>query len=1457
MAFEINKIIFLLFLFVYCSISVENEMREDSTPLLWIFDDKGLLRKDSVIGTPIQFDGPIKVNPLLKEQNQQQLINVFVYEPFLLRKYFNISPSTPLRSGQSFKLILAQQLKQYMDVDYLNITLQAQLIENNNQTSQLRVEQKELQIKLIEEENKNNYEEEGKENNILIAKKDCNKIRLINIPQNIFKNTSSFKLFGLMAENFSTIFQENSSELIISFKNNSFECFPFNLKNNIQLFIENEGDFGISKQNVFKIIEEDEGGKGKKESLNYSFIKKQFNIQIISSKQQLPTISPPTTILISFIHPIIENKINLFEFFIEENEKNKNLKNFLEINRRSGAVIFKDLNVGIEELGKNEGGSIEFNVILKSISSSIIYDKALIILKLKEEKGGREGEVDNKNEIFYFFERPIYAFAVDPFNINNYFKGRKLLIGHLNYLNKTKIKENKNTNNYLKPKFVLSEGGEGFFNFEREGGGNSGMLIYNGPIGQFNRNYTLKVLLLSDHFIDSALIHVLIPGIGSSSPTFQMPFQRIIVHKYGKDIKNDEIITENNSLFTLSAEDSDPDARLIYELGLAECQTISGILMKEEEECFELFSLSPNGTTGQWILSLVEKEEENENKEKIELENNLGEALLNISVRDEAHPLESSGSTLVLLKFIQQNENQIINNSENINLNNNLTTKKEEYFPPILLKIKDSTPINSVIYSFGINNNKQKLFYFLSGLKNKYFFIDKENAILSVVFPLKNIGNSSQNLTIQIFNSLNSTLYTKIPFSIQIISEEKEKDFLNKENNNYFLKEEENLNKFGNLTKKLFLIKKEKEENEFIELPLNYQNTSNISFDYLYQTIINSTTTTSNNNNKLIQNVIPSLFFIQTENIDNNISTIFPFTFPSNFENKFNLNTNNISTTNTTPIPNISIIPLPENSPIGTYILSIDFNFPPSKPFIKSLSNSSISFGIERRTINSLVIRTNQSLLLKENQNKEEELLFPLNFALISIFENKEILLYKFSIQIISISNCQPLLNESQQLYFNLNEQELISSSQQLIPITSISANINLKAKGCQQINYYLELKNKEENILINLNNQTGLISISLLNNLKENNKQIFLICWAQSGIFISSKILLIIQINKNKIIKNNFKIPNNGGISPLILQINEGIEKGSLLTTIKNNGNNNYFIKEEEGEENKEKLIEINKNNGEIRTLREIDFEEFGEGNLPLRFLIINENNLDGEERNDGNLELLININNLFVYLKIISILKFRNDNNPIFERKYFNFVLERDIVYVGYIIGQINAFDKEINDQIIYSIISCNYSFSRLSRQINPPNKIFSLDSQNGIISLNSPVEDFSPGSLFSLELSAENLDGRKADFNSFAYIWIVESTNIISILVDKSPVELNNLKVLEYLKLLNEAISPLNLLLQEIRYKPVTDLDGIPARKSALLQTIFFNGTKLINYFEIEKIVKDLDIEGLIGFERVCCN
>uniref|UniRef100_A0A914KW05 Uncharacterized protein n=1 Tax=Meloidogyne incognita TaxID=6306 RepID=A0A914KW05_MELIC len=132
-----------------------------------------------------------------------------------------------------------------------------------------------------------------------------------------------------------------------------------------------------------------------------------------------------------------------------------------------------------------------------------------------------------------------------------------------------------------------------------------------------------------------------------------MPFQRIIVHKYGKDNGNEEIITENNNLFTLSAEDLDPDARLIYELGGAECQTISGILMKEEEECLELFSLSPNGTTGQWILSLVEKEEENENKEKIELENNLGEALLNISVRDEAHPLESSGSSKFFMLLLE------------------------------------------------------------------------------------------------------------------------------------------------------------------------------------------------------------------------------------------------------------------------------------------------------------------------------------------------------------------------------------------------------------------------------------------------------------------------------------------------------------------------------------------------------------------------------------------------------------------------------------------------------------------------------------------------------------------------------------------------------------------------------------------------------------------------------------
>uniref|UniRef100_A0A1I8BZK6 Uncharacterized protein n=1 Tax=Meloidogyne hapla TaxID=6305 RepID=A0A1I8BZK6_MELHA len=509
MAFEI---LIFLFLIINCSISVENE-NEDSTPLLWIFDDKGLLPKDSVIGTQIQFDGPMRINPL---NDQNLFINVFVYEPFLLRKHFNISPPSPLRAGQPFKLILAQSLNQYMDVDYLNLTLQAQLIyssENERKSSsRLRVERKELQIKLIGEENKN-----------------------------YFENNNSIKL----------------------------------IQNNLLI--------------------------AKRDEINC-------------------------------------NKIN-----------------------------------------------------------------------------------------------PIYAFAVDPFNLNNNSniginRGRKLLIGHLNYLIK-KIKENKN-NNYLIPKFVISEGGEGFFNFEKEERNNSGILIYKGPIGQFPRNYTLKVLLISDDFIDSALIHVLIPGIGSSSPTFQMPFQRIIVNKYGNEN------SESNDLFTLSAEDSDPDARLIYELGGAECQTISGILMKEEE-CFQLFSLSPNGTTGQWVLSLVEKEENFEEIEKINylkdlltnnnLQKQLGEALLNISVRDEAHPLETSGSTLVLLKFFQQNESQNIDKINENNLLINNLTKKELFNQN--LKIKDFTPINSIIYSFGIipQRKEEKFIYLLSGLKNKYFSIDKEN----------------------------------------------------------------------------------------------------------------------------------------------------------------------------------------------------------------------------------------------------------------------------------------------------------------------------------------------------------------------------------------------------------------------------------------------------------------------------------------------------------------------------------------------------------------------------------------------------------------------------------------------------------------------------------------------------------------------------------------------------------
>ncbi|KAF7637433.1 hypothetical protein Mgra_00003176, partial [Meloidogyne graminicola] len=616
-------------------------------PLLWIFENKGYLRKDSIIGTPIQFNGPLRTFPTKKDN---QLINVFIYEPFLIRKYFNIIPSSPIKSGQSFKIILAKQLlNEYINVDYLNITIQAQQLqfnlENNIKvTSQLNIEQRELQIKLINNENKEQInKEELIQNNILIA------------------------------------------------KINDFDC----------------------------------------------------------------------------------NKIN------------------------------------------------------------VIY---LIYLK------------------------PIYAFAFNPFNLNN--SNNNLLIGYLNIL----TNNNNNNNINLQPKLIISEGGEeGLFNLKKEN--NKGLLIYKGIIGQFNKNYTLKVILISNNnYIDYALIHVLIPGIGSSSPIFQKPFQRIIVHKYN----NSDII---NNLFILSAEDLDPDAHLIYELINYECKTISGNEIKKEE-CLEYFSLSPNNETiGQWILSLIEKEENNKNNNNnnfniedinnyyIKQQQQLGEALLNISVRDEIHPLESNSYTLVLIKFSQQNENQNIikENFELINLNNKFKQNFLINLFPIILNIKDSSPINTLIYSFGIFEDlkKEKFIYSITGHGNKFFLIDKElgnyylkylkylklKAILSVAFPLLNIGGSIFNLNILI-NYLNGTNYIQIPIIIKIITKNNlKKEFKFSKNyykiNNNNIKEEDkdkeennkiifNNNNENNTKLKLLFLNNEEEKEEEIIILNNNNNVINL-----------------------------------------------------------------------------------------------------------------------------------------------------------------------------------------------------------------------------------------------------------------------------------------------------------------------------------------------------------------------------------------------------------------------------------------------------------------------------------------------------------------------------------------------------------------------------------------------------------------------------------------------------
>lgn len=113
--------------------------------------------------------------------------------------------------------------------------------------------------------------------------------------------------------------------------------------------------------------------------------------------------------------------------------------------------------------------------------------------------------------------------------------------------------------------------------------------------------------------VDTAVVHVLVSGLGSQPARFSAHFRRLLL-----TLDSIEPIVR-----APPAQDADSDARLVYALAGVTCKDAQGMPM-EEEACRAAF-VQDGKESSVWRVNVPQK---------------FAEALLNISVRDDAHPRE-------------------------------------------------------------------------------------------------------------------------------------------------------------------------------------------------------------------------------------------------------------------------------------------------------------------------------------------------------------------------------------------------------------------------------------------------------------------------------------------------------------------------------------------------------------------------------------------------------------------------------------------------------------------------------------------------------------------------------------------------------------------------------------------------------------------------------------------------
>uniref|UniRef100_A0A914GVZ7 Cadherin domain-containing protein n=1 Tax=Globodera rostochiensis TaxID=31243 RepID=A0A914GVZ7_GLORO len=1422
--------------------------------LLRLFSARGTLDRAATAGTFVQFDGPMRVSAQIL---QNSTVSVTVAEPFFLRQFFRVVPTIPTAMPSSRPLDASEIPVQNWESGFLNLTLLAQIVpppqrENASQYSVLELEEKQIVVQLVQKFRPNLRDESHFPVIAPQAVRDPNncsifRAKVQNWPEKLF----AAHLIGPSADHFTLIMPSgaNASEtqksgdnfLILHHQNAKIneKCAP-TVSLSFLLYIDLAETYG-TRNSVLHPLELFTENSNASASGNVAaataqnaphFTRTHFCVQYNATARAFTTHAEAPLVLLAHVHPSRIARANdgnkTVEFALVQSES----AGLIEVEPSTGTIVPRDADALSAALRRRHS-PLTITATLRKHRGGPVADKADIQIELAPEN--RTSEANNFGNKVHAedpevrFEKPIYAFAIDPF-LNKITPGG-IAVGTIDV---TQTARNGTH-------FVVAEGGAGHFAF----GDNSNLLLYTGAIGQFSRDFALKVLLRQrgdpNDRVDTAIVHALVAGTDSQPAHFPLAFRRVLQARV-------PAAAADVALALPAARDPDANARLSYAIDATSsaCRDRFGLHMRADD-CTRAFSVSQTPQDGDAYTVRIDRT----------AAQTMSEAVLNISAHDDAHPVEPNDYAVLLIKFVAENDSSVETGSS---VSEPFTLRRAiagSNFPE-RITLNDSFPANALVQTFGLALPRPPALNFSLFTNFRHFAIGKDSGHLFTTRQLRGLAGKFQlRVQVQYGHEVES-----IPFQLEVTKSPKfgeNLEFSNKldpigdDIDQNEIRPGMELGRLGpgclNSSTKFELL-----PNEFVSTQILQINANNGAIT-LGDGFFRASDVSNRNFTRIFRPDHPVELFVRASNCDRVVHVPVHFWLP-NWETTGN--SRQMPLPSSPPLPK-SPLALPETIPAGSFLCSLDFAVAPrldhfrlqTVPNFDATNGSTVPILALERRANSIVVRTARPLKGISDG--------PIDVRI--LHKNNDTEIGHFSIRLESAAPCQPRFKRSQPLRFTVEQDVLrqLPDDAPWLPAGALSAEFaDSAARNCSPLQFSLRRagddadQQQQLEALIRVEPTTGLLSVHARAAAAaadgRDERQIMLLVEVRSGAFQARHgIQLLIRRPKQPPVPLRFA----GVLVPLQLDIDEGVPAGSSLTTVRAvpSGGVRYRL---EANDQVKALVEVNARSGELRTLHALDFEALSMNRNLIQNLAILNFSVKAESEGGGQGA------ELNVQLRIHDV----NDNAPVFDQSVYDFVLERNAP-VGTVVGQVIARDADASAESAPSIrlLSCHFLNERVTRPIRPPELAFALDAvASGKILLRTPV-DSSPGALFRLELGAE--DGEDEDVerrqrnqhNATVNVWVCDEPDIVSVLIARSPVELDATALSAFLTALSARTRPARAVLHALRYRP--GMRGVPGElqaNAAVLQVCFVNGTRIVPFDALERTLRNADgVEGMDGFEQ----